>query len=101
MFGWSLRYHELHLWSVACWCEPPGPPGLLALRVSCGLIVQWGCGPRVASLVACYGLCPGLVCCLVWPVSNELVLIVMPVHTLALIGVFEITTSRSAHVDQR
>ena len=56
---------------------------------------------QVVYSSAMSGLCPGLVCCLVWPVSNELVLIEMPVHTLALIGVFEITTSSSAHVDQR
>ena len=100
MFGWSLRYHELHLGVLpagvnllASWS-----PGLAGLVWPHSLV---GCGSRVASLVACYWFCPGLVCCLVWPVWNELVLIVMPVHTLALIGVFEITTSRSAHVDQR
>ena len=55
----------------------------------------------VAILVVCCGLWPGLVCCLVRPVSNELVLIEMPVHTLALIGVFGITTGNSADVDKR
>ena len=54
----------------------------------------------VAIFVVYCGLWPGLVCCLVRPVPNELVLIEMPVHTLAPIGVFGITSGNSADVDK-